>query len=44
MTLQTELTVVEVEAGLGGVGDSIVQARSNVVEATEALDAAENKC
>lgn len=42
-TLETERRVTQIEVGLGGVADSIVQTRENVVEASEELDIAEDK-
>lgn len=35
---------MDIEAELGSVADAITQTRRNVMEASQALDAAENKC
>lgn len=43
-TTATERMVTMIEDDIGGVADAIVQTRSNVLEASEALNAAENKC
>jgi hypothetical protein len=43
-TADTEEIVTEIEEDLEGVADSIRQTQSNIQEASDALNLAENKC